>query len=137
MKSATNIDEQMKLLKNTGRFPLSALFRRVVKLLHHREHEDRGDDAEDYQNSPYHHQREAGVPDGADDRSEIVADGCGAKPKSHHQALELRRCHLRDERDSHRAEQQLSECQHQISANQPVRRHQHAAHAACRRQLLR
>ena len=91
---------------------LPSHFRRLLQLLHHREHEDCRDDTEDNQHAPHHHQREPGVPDGADDRSEIVADGCRAKPQAHHQTFELRWRYLRHKRDTHWAKQKLTKCQY-------------------------
>src|SRR5574344_919074 len=103
----------------------------IFEAFHHKDHKQGGDDAQNNQHAPNHDEGESCVPDRANDRGEVVTYSASSEPEAHHDAFKFRRCHLRDEGDTHWAKEEFTECKYQICSYQPVRRHEYVAYTAC------
>ena len=86
---------------------------------HLREDEDEREETQHGQSSPHHIEGHF-APEQCRNHREEVADGRGHEPTAHHHSFVLGRSDLRDERNAHRREQQLGECEDKLSADQPT-----------------
>ena len=84
--------------------------------LDHSQHGKHGDEAGNHENHPGSRHGEGGIKDGADEE-QAVPYGSGTQPGSLHDTLVFWRGHLRDERDTQRADEKLSYGKDKIGAD--------------------